>query len=157
MGPVCLCFWAEKPSWKTFSMIKRPSRSFTSGMRILLPPPMSTQGMSSTPRWMAVGASSSMAMWWSSRGSGGLQPQRQGLEGVVEVGADPLRLARALDARGGGEQLVEEHLALQPGEVHAEAEVLGEPERQVRVGRAVDVEAVRVGEDGFVAVGRRVH
>ena len=33
------------------------------------------------------------------------------------------------------QQLLEEHPALEPGEVHAEAEVLGDAERQVRVGR----------------------
>ena len=54
------------------------------------------------------------------------------------------------------EQLLEEHPALEPGEVHAEAEVLGDAERQVRVGRAVDVEALRVVEHVLVAVGRRV-
>ena len=32
-----------------------------------------------------------------------------------------------------GEQLLEEHPAFEPREVHAEAEVFGDPERQVRV------------------------
>ena len=44
------------------------------------------------------------------------------------------------------EQLLEEHPTLEPGEVDAEAEVLGDPERQVRVRVAVDVE---------LAAGRR--
>ena len=61
-----------------------------------------------------------------------------------------------LDRRVGGQQLGEEHAAFEAGEVHAEAVVLGDPERQVRVGAAVDVEALGVVEDVLVAVGRRV-
>ncbi len=47
-------------------------------------------------------------------------------------------------------------LALEARQVGAEAEVLADAEREVRVGRAVDVEAVRVVEHGLVAVRRRV-
>ena len=45
---------------------------------------------------------------------------------------------------------------LEAGQVHAEAEVLGDAERQVRVRRAADVELLRIVEHVFVAVRGRV-
>src|SRR5581483_645973 len=61
-----------------------------------------------------------------------------------------------LDLRGRGQQLFEEHPALEAGKVGAEAEVFGDAEGQMRVGIAADVEALWVGEHVLVAVGRRI-
>ncbi len=54
------------------------------------------------------------------------------------------------------EQLLEHHLQLEPGERLAEAEVRAEPERDVLVRVALDVEAERVVELRLVAVRRLV-
>src|SRR5690242_349794 len=62
-----------------------------------------------------------------------LEADRQALQRVVEVRALAARLAGQLDRRERVEQLVEEHPALEPGQVDPEAEVLGDAERQVRV------------------------
>ena len=57
-----------------------------------------------------------------------------------------------------GQQLLEEHPALEPGQARAEAHVLAEPEGQVRdVGSTGDVEAAGRGTEGRpVPVGRGV-
>ena len=61
------------------------------------------------------------------------------------------------EARHPGEQLLEHHPRLEPGEARAEAEVrTSGAERDVLVRCATDIEAVRVGELLFVAVRRRV-
>ena len=53
------------------------------------------------------------------------------------------------------EQVAEDRLDLDAREVRAEAEVLTEPEREVRVRAAVDAERERVVEHVLVAVRRR--
>ena len=63
------------------------------------------------------------------------------------------RPARSSAAR---QQLGEHGLDLHPGEHGAEAVVHAEPEGEVLVRRAADVEAERVGEHLLVPVGRRV-
>ena len=53
------------------------------------------------------------------------------------------------------EQVPEDRLELDAGEVRAHAEVLAEPEREVRVRAAVDAERERIVEHLLVAVRRR--
>src|SRR5216684_2532477 len=74
------------------------------------------------------------------------QAERQVLERVVEVRPLAARLTGELDRREPVEELGEEHPSLEPGEVDTEAEVLGDPERQMGIRIPFDVEAVRVGE-----------
>src|SRR5262245_47430539 len=78
-------------------------------------------------------------------------PHRQVLHAVDEGGAQPLRRARDLDVREAPEQLLEHHPHLLAREARAEAEVLADAEREVLVGIARDVEAVRIREDRLVA------
>src|SRR3954447_9975432 len=77
------------------------------------------------------------------------EAHRQRLQRVVEVRAHAARFADELDGREAVEELLEEDAGLQPREVHAEAEVLRDAERQVRVRVPGDVEPVGIGEDGF--------
>src|SRR5689334_23160511 len=93
---------------------------------------------------------------WGRCASGGGEAQWHRLEGVVEVGPGAQGLPGHLDGRERREQLLEEDPTLQAGEVHAQAEVLADAEGELRVGAAVDVEGLAVGEDLLVAVGRRV-
>src|SRR4051794_12744352 len=53
-------------------------------------------------------------------------------------------------------QLPEHRPQLPSGQVGAETEVLAEPEGEVKVRVAADVEAVRIGELALVSIGRRV-
>ncbi len=53
------------------------------------------------------------------------------------------------------EQVAEDRLDLDAREVRAQADVLAEAEREVRVRAAVDAERERIVEDVFVAVRRR--
>ena len=64
--------------------------------------------------------------------------------------------ARALDAVEARDDLAEDLLELHAREVGAEAVVLAVAERHVVVGRAADVEALRLGEHVLVAVRRRI-
>src|SRR5690606_19958445 len=76
--------------------------------------------------------------------SGGGEADGEALEGVVQVRADADGVAGLLDGRERRQQLLEEHPALEAGQVGAEAEVLADPERQVGVGVAADVEGLGV-------------
>ena len=54
------------------------------------------------------------------------------------------------------QQLLEQHLQLHAGQLGTEAQVRAHPaEGDVVVRRAMDVEAVRIGELALVVVGRR--
>jgi hypothetical protein len=89
----------------------------------------------------------------------GLTPlHRQLLDAADEVrGAPPRRLA--VGERQGGHaphQLLEEDAQLEAGEVGAEAEVRADAEGDVVVGRAPDIEPMRLAKGGGIAVGGRV-
>src|SRR5687768_13625757 len=75
------------------------------------------------------------------------EPHRQMLDAADE--GRPKALGRAVHLHVGEapEQLLEHHLELQPGEARPEAEVLPDPERQVLIRGAPDVEHVPVRED----------
>src|SRR5437763_12138728 len=81
------------------------------------------------------------------------ETDRQRLQGVVEVRPLPARLTDQLDAVEPLEELFEEHPTFEAGQVHTEAEVLGDSKGKVWVGITPDVERVRIGEHVFVAVG----
>src|SRR6266542_884036 len=80
------------------------------------------------------------------------EPDRHALEAVVEIGAGLHRIAGELDRAERREQLLEEDLRLEPRQVGSEAEVGADPEAEMRVRRAVDVERLGVGEHVLVAV-----
>ena len=63
-------------------------------------------------------------------------------------------IGRELEVGQPREQLLEHHLQLEPGERLTEAEVRTEPEREVLVRVAFDVEAEGIDEPRRVAVGR---
>src|SRR5919197_5129773 len=79
-------------------------------------------------------------------------PDRHRLQGVREVGADPLRRPGRLDGPKPGQELLEHDFDLELGEVRAEAEVrAAAAEADVVVRAPADVEPVRVVEDELVA------
>ena len=88
----------------------------------------------------------------------GQRPRRTGSSFSALFRFDRVRTGSPISSIVGyvRQQLLEEHPPLEPRQVHAEAVVLGDAERQMRVRLAVDVEPLRVVEDRFVAVGRRV-
>ena len=59
-----------------------------------------------------------------------------------------------LEVRDAGEDLGEQHLEHGAGQVHADAAVGADPERQVRVGRPIEDHLVGPVEHRLVAVGR---
>jgi hypothetical protein len=77
----------------------------------------------------------------------------QVLESADEGGGGPLWLASQLNGLQPGQELGEEGTRLHPGEGGTKAEVDAEAEGEVAVGVAAGVEAERVVEDLFVAVG----
>src|SRR6185437_10356555 len=81
----------------------------------------------------------------------------QVLDAVDEARQQPDRLPRHADVRELGEQLPEHLGDLTAGQVRAEAVVrTAAAEAEMRVRLSVDVEALGVGEDSLVPVGRRV-
>ena len=87
------------------------------------------------------------------RGGGG-EADRHRLDAVHEVGVEAVRRAGQLDVGQALDDLAHGRLDLGAGEAGAEAEVLAAAaEGHVVVGRAADVEGVRVLEHLLVAVG----
>src|SRR4026207_2405927 len=76
------------------------------------------------------------------------------LEAAIGNRAEAFDGADRLEGFEPGQQVPEDRLDLGPGDVRAHAEVLPEPEREVRVRVAVDPECERVLEYVFVPVGR---
>src|SRR4051794_22442667 len=81
-------------------------------------------------------------------------PQRQALDAPVDRRLQTLDRAGQLELLEAGEQEPVDRLQLHPGQLRAEAEMLAETERQMRVRVAVDAEGERVLEHVLVAVGR---
>src|SRR5580698_10324733 len=75
--------------------------------------------------------------------------------------ADKAR-AHALDGRGELDrfeplrQLAKHHLQFEARQICAEAEMLADAKRDVVIGIAADIEMIGRGEEGFVAVRRRI-
>src|SRR5688500_19996722 len=78
------------------------------------------------------------------------------LDATDEGGGGAGCVAGELEVVHRGQQLLEEHASLQPGQVGAEAVVGAEPEGEVLVVGASDVEAERVLVRSLFAVGRQV-
>src|SRR5262249_10505204 len=91
------------------------------------------------------------------RRSAGAERERQPARDAEERRSplDPVRdegeLAEPVDQRA------DRHLSLESGEVGAEAVVRAAAEREVLVRLALDVEAIRLGEDLRIAIRRREH
>ena len=81
--------------------------------------------------------------------------QRQVLDAAVDDRAQALDRPRHLERLQAREQVAEDRLELDARDVRAHAEVLAEPEREVRVRAPVDAERERVVEHLLVAVRRR--
>src|SRR5690242_60035 len=80
----------------------------------------------------------------------GMEPQVHVADAGVAVAARPLHWLGELEPAEPGEQLVEQHLHLEPRESRTEAEVRTVSEREVRVRIAGDVELHRAFEDRLV-------
>src|SRR5258708_24853795 len=85
---------------------------------------------------------------------GRCEDDRHAFDAVDEVRPQPGWWSSQLNVREPPEQLLEHHSDFLARKARTEAEVFAEPERQVFVGRAADVEAVRLGKDVLVAIGR---
>src|SRR3954452_24013512 len=86
--------------------------------------------------------------------SGGGQGDREALHAPQEAVSDVLDGADLLDGAGGVEQLLEHHLDLEAGDGRTHAHMGPGPEGEMRVGVALEVEALGIGEDRLVEVGR---
>src|SRR5690348_1780681 len=85
--------------------------------------------------------------------SAGADPDRELLDPVDEIAPDPGDVTGQLDPLQPGDQLLEHQPDLHPGQAVAQAGVrTGTAEREVIVGRAGDVQVVRVLEDLLVPV-----
>src|SRR5690242_11388452 len=85
---------------------------------------------------------------------GGREPHRQVLGAGDEVGCQPFGGTGGCDVGQAREQLAQERLNLDAGDVRTETEVrTTASEGDVLVRRASDVEAVGLGEGALVAVG----
>src|ERR1700722_3015635 len=73
-----------------------------------------------------------------------------------QAGAHPLWRAGQFDRFNPFGELAEHRLQFQSGQVSAETEMLADTEREMMIRIAPDIEGIRVCEDLFVAVGRRV-
>src|SRR4051812_38770966 len=82
--------------------------------------------------------------------------QGKSLDAAVDDRPEPLDRPVELEALDATEQMCEHELDLDAREVRADAEVLTETERDVRIRRSIDSERERVVEHGLVTVRRRV-
>ena len=80
------------------------------------------------------------------------EPTRHVLDAVDERGKQPLRLARDLEIGQLAKDLSKHDRDLSAGEIRPEAEVRTTAEADVLVRIATNVEAIGIGEDGFVTV-----
>src|SRR5450631_744868 len=81
--------------------------------------------------------------------------ERQVLDAAVDDRGQTLDRSRHLERLQPRQQVTENRLELDPGDVRAHAEVLAEAEREMRVRAAIDSELERVVEHLLVAVRRR--
>ena len=84
-----------------------------------------------------------------------VKSQREVPDAVDEAGEQPVWRRRGVDVRHPDQQFSQDRCDLPSGQVGPETEVRASgTEADVRVGRAADVKAGRIVEDGLVPVGR---
>src|SRR3954466_14936089 len=87
-----------------------------------------------------------------SRALRGVVAEGKSFDAAVHGRFEPFDSAGELKTVEPPEQVAEHGLHFEPGEMRADAEVLAESEREMRVGAAVDAEGERIVEHVFVAV-----
>ena len=78
------------------------------------------------------------------------------LEGVGEVGAHVAGRTAQLETHVARKQCLQEHLQFHSSEPGSQAEVSAESETHVLVGMTSDIESIRLGENRWISIRRRI-